>query len=101
MDKISCYIIGSISAPIDRSITSWAVEVHVCVVVLDSARCGDQGEPTGWTAIGSQVIRDILMVSKVRKRIKVKSKSNQKMRIDLKVEMGRWGSVSGKEKYGS
>ena len=37
MDKISCYIIGSIGAPIDRSITSWAIEVHICVVVSDSS----------------------------------------------------------------
>ena len=47
------------------------------------------------------MIRDVLMVSKVRKRIEVKLKLNRKMRIDLKVEMGHWGSVSDKEKYGS
>ena len=67
MDKIGCYIIGSIGALIDQSITSWAVNVHVCMVVLDSSRCGDQGEPTGRTAIGSRVIRAVLMVLTVRK----------------------------------
>ena len=47
------------------------------------------------------MIRDVLTVSKVRKRIKVESKLNRKMRIDPKVEMGHWGSVSGEEKYDS
>ena len=75
--------------------------MHICVVVLDSSRCGDHGEPSGQTATCSGVFRDILMVLKIRKRIKVESKLNQKMRIDLKVEMGCWGSVSGEEKYDS
>ena len=41
------------------------------------------------------------MVSKDRKQIKVESKLNQKLRIESKVEMGHWRSVSGREKYGS
>ena len=47
------------------------------------------------------MIRDVLTVSKVGKRIEVESKLNRKMRIDPKVKMGCWGSVSGKEKYDS
>ena len=57
----------------------------------------------GRTATGSRVIRDILTVLKVQTQIKVKSKSNRKMRIDSKVEMGHWGPSmrvrSGEEKY--
>ena len=34
MGKISCYIIGSINAPINQSITSWAIKVHIYTVVL-------------------------------------------------------------------
>ena len=75
--------------------------MHICMVVLDSSRCGDRGEPSGQIATCSGVIRDVLTVSKVGRRIEVKSKSNRKMRIDLKVEMGHWGSVSGAEKYNS
>ena len=81
----------------------WTVEVHICMVVLDSPGCGERGEPTGRTATGSRVIRDVLMVSKVQTRIEVELELNRKTRNDSKVEMGRWGpSVrvrSGEEKY--
>ena len=77
--------------------------MHICVVVLDSPGCGERGEPTGWTATGSRVIRDVLTVSKVQTRIEVESESNRKTRLDSKVEMGHWGPSmrvrSGEEKY--
>ena len=53
--------------------------------------------------MGSWVIRDVLTVLKVQTQMKVESESNRKMRIDSKVEMGRWGPSmrvrSGEEKY--
>ena len=73
------------------------------MVVSDSPGCGEHGEPTGWAATGSRVIRDVLTVSKVQTRIEVESESNRKTRLDSKVEMGRWGPSmrvrSGEEKY--
>ena len=76
---------------IDRGITFWAAEVHICVVVLGSPGCGKRGEPTGRTATGSRVMGDVLTVSKVQTRIEVESESNRKMRNDSKVKVGRWG----------
>ena len=76
-----------------RVLHFWTVGVHICVVVSDSPGCGECGERTGWTATGSRVIRDVLMVSKVQTRIKVESESNRKTRLDLKVKMGHWGLV--------
>ena len=77
--------------------------MHICVVVSDCPGCGERGEPTGWAATGSRVIRDILTVLKVQTQIEVKLESNRKTRLDLKVEMGRWGLSmrvrSGEEKY--
>ena len=35
---LGCYVIGLIGALIDRGITSWAVEVYACMVVLDSSQ---------------------------------------------------------------
>ena len=78
-----------------------AVKVHICMAVLDSSQCGDHGEPSGWTTTCSGVIRDVLTVSKVGRRIEVELKLNRKMRIDPKVKMGCWGSVSDVEKYDS
>ena len=74
MGKIGCYIIGSIGAPINWSITSWAVEVHVCVVVSNSSQWGDPGEPTGWIASGNWVTKDVLKVSKVGTRFDIELK---------------------------
>ena len=74
MGKIGCYIIRSIGALIDWGIMFWTIEVHICVVVLDSSGCGEHGGCTGWTATGSWMTRDVLTVLKVRKQIEVESK---------------------------
>ena len=101
MGKISCYIIGSISASVDRGIMFWAVDMHICVVILDPSRCGDHREPTGRAVTGGWMIRDVLTVSTVGTQIKVESKDKSWFK-------GRNGALGAecewrcdKEKYGS
>ena len=53
MGRIGRYVKGSIGAQIDQGITSWAIDVHVCMVVLDSLQLGDPGRSTGQVASGS------------------------------------------------
>ena len=95
MGRIGCYINWSIGAPIDWGIMSWAVNVHVCVVVLDSPQLGDPGRPTGWVASGSWGTRGVLKDSKVGERFKIESKvekriksrkANQKSKSESKVK---------------
>ena len=101
MGKIGCYIIRSVSASINWGITFWAINMHICVVVLDPPWCGDHGEPTGRTATGGWMIRDVLMVSTVGMQIKVESKDEswfESRNGALGAKCEWWGN---KEKYGS
>ena len=101
MDKISCYVIGLISASVNQGIMFWAVDVHICMVILDPSWCGDHIEPTGQAATGGWMIRDVLTVSMVGTWIEVKLKDKSWFK-------GRHGALGAecewrydKEKYGS
>ena len=101
MGKISCYVIRSISASVDQGITFWAIDVHICVVIMDPSWCGDHREPTGQAATGGWMIRDVLTVLMVRMRIEVE--------LEDKSWFEGWNGVLGaecewwcdKEKYSS
>ena len=101
MGKISCYVIRLTSASIDRGITFWAVDMHICMVILDPSWCGDHKEPTGQTATGGWMIRDVLMVLMVGMQIEVESEDRSWFKGQngaLEAECEWWCD---KEKYGS
>ena len=84
MGRIGGYVKGLIGAQIDWGITSCAVDVHVCVVVLDSLQLSDPGWSTGQVASGSWGTRSVLEDSKVGERFDFESQ------VEKWVESRKW-----------
>ena len=62
---------GSIGASINWSITSWAIEVHICTLVLSIPWCHAFREHAGWMTRKTEGLGHPAGVSEVRKWFKV------------------------------
>ena len=76
MGQIDCYIIGSISALINQNITFWAIEVHICTLVLTIPQCHISREHTGQMMRETKGLGHPADVSEVRKWFEVGLKVN-------------------------